>query len=158
MILTATGHRPDKIGGWNYTNPTARWCYFQAVKHIELLNPAKIITGGAMGWDQIVATAALNLSIPLEVAIPFKDFEDRWSDYFKDIHRKILSRADKVTYICEEFSNAAYQKRNIYMVDNSNHLLALWNGTSGGTENCYKYAEKVGKSITRINPNDYSSS
>ncbi len=158
MILTATGHRPDKIGGWNYTNSTARWCYFQAVKHIELLKPAKIIAGGAMGWDQIVATAALNLSIPLEVAIPFKGFEDRWTDYFKDIHRRILSRADKVTYICEEFSKNAYQRRNIYMVDSSDHLLALYDGTSGGTENCYKYAEQIGKPITRINPNDYTAS
>lgn len=158
MILSGTGHRPDKLGGWTYNNPVARWCYEQGLIKVNYLRPDAIITGGAMGWDQILANIAINLKIPLEVAIPFKGFEDKWSDYFKDIHRKILNRASKITYVCGEFSNSAYQRRNLYMVDSSDHLLALYDGTSGGTQNCYKYAKQIGKPITRIDPRDFNKS
>ena len=42
------------------------------------------------------------------------------------------------------------QVRNKWMVDNSDLVLALWNGTDGGTANCVRYAEKVGKPITNL--------
>ena len=41
------------------------------------------------------------------------------------------------------------------MVDNSDVLIACWNGTSGGTANCVKYAEKTGNKIYRINPDNH---
>ena len=31
------------------------------------------------------------------------------------------------------------QKRNEFMVDNSDLVVAVWNGTSGGTANCLAY-------------------
>ena len=37
---------------------------------------------------------------------------------------------------------AKMQKRNEFMVDNCDILIALWNGTSGGTKNCINYAKK----------------
>ena len=36
------------------------------------------------------------------------------------------------------------------MVDRSDSIVALWNGTSGGTKNCIDYAEKKGKPIINL--------
>ena len=36
------------------------------------------------------------------------------------------------------------------MVDNADVILALWNGTGGGTGNCIGYAEKQGKRIINL--------
>jgi uncharacterized phage-like protein YoqJ len=44
------------------------------------------------------------------------------------------------------------QKRNEYMVDKCDKLLAVWNGTTGGTHNCIKYAKSKGKEIILLNP------
>ena len=44
------------------------------------------------------------------------------------------------------------QKRNEYMVDLADRVIAVWDGSKGGTANCVKYAEKVGKEIIRIEP------
>ena len=44
------------------------------------------------------------------------------------------------------------QKRNEYMVDLADKVIAVWNGSTGGTYNCVKYAEKCGKEIIRIVP------
>ncbi len=47
------------------------------------------------------------------------------------------------------------QKRNEYMVDKSNLVLAIWNGDkSGGTWNTIKYAMKKGKNIRYIMLNE----
>ena len=42
------------------------------------------------------------------------------------------------------------QERNIFMVDRADEILAVWNGTSGGTKNCIDYAKKQNKIITNI--------
>ena len=49
---------------------------------------------------------------------------------------------------------AKMQKRNEYMVDKADIVIAVWDGSSGGTGNCVKYAQKVGKSIVKLNPVD----
>ena len=44
------------------------------------------------------------------------------------------------------------QKRNRYMVDNSDIVIAVWDGTPGGTENTVRYAEKLGRKILSFEP------
>lgn len=38
------------------------------------------------------------------------------------------------------------------MVDMSNELIAIWNGTSGGTANCIKYAKETHSIISIMTP------
>lgn len=43
-------------------------------------------------------------------------------------------------------------KRNRYMVDHADYILAVWNGCPSGTGNTVRYAHKKGKTIIVINP------
>jgi len=43
-------------------------------------------------------------------------------------------------------------ERNIWMVDNCDFLISVWDGTSGGTKNCVDYAISKKKDIIRIDP------
>lgn len=52
----------------------------------------------------------------------------------------------------EEYKPWLMQKRNEYMVDLADKVIAVWDGSKSGTANCVKYAEKTGKGIIRINP------
>ena len=36
------------------------------------------------------------------------------------------------------------------MVDNCTHVLAMWDGSEGGTANCVKYAQAVNKPIINL--------
>jgi uncharacterized phage-like protein YoqJ len=47
------------------------------------------------------------------------------------------------------------QIRNEWMVDNAHIVLALWDGSSGGTGNCIKYANR--KSVNKPIINLWSS-
>ncbi len=68
----------------------------------------------------------------------------------------MIKLADKVilVYEIEEYKsdniNVKLDNRNKYMVNNSDYVLAVWNGSSGGTYNCIKYAKKQNKKIDYI--------
>jgi nucleoside 2-deoxyribosyltransferase len=51
-----------------------------------------------------------------------------------------------------ELGAKCMQDRNIWMVDHCDALIAVWDGTSGGTANCVGYAKRVGKPIVYIDP------
>lgn len=61
------------------------------------------------------------------------------------LYRDTLKQADEVTYVSKEtYTEGCMQKRNEYMVDQADYVYAVWNGTSGGTGNCVKYAKEQG--------------
>lgn len=43
-------------------------------------------------------------------------------------------------------------QRNEFMVNMADGVLAVWDGSKGGTANCVAYAQKVGKPVTVIDP------
>lgn len=44
------------------------------------------------------------------------------------------------------------QKRNEWMIDNSDAIIAVWDGTPSGTANTIEYARKQGKPVLVIDP------
>lgn len=151
MIVAGTGHRPDKLGGYGedvFEKLTTVACDGLGSMKGDV---NKVISGGALGWDQALAEAALRLNLSLTMALPFAGFWSKWPKRSQDYLELLVSRADKVVYVCEEgYAPWKMQERNKWMVDNCTHVLALWNGTDGGTANCVRYAEKVGKPIINV--------
>jgi uncharacterized phage-like protein YoqJ len=139
MIVAGTGHRPNKLGGFN--NVAYLRLVAIAERWIRNNNPSKIISGMAQGWDQALAQAAVNCGIPFICALPFKGQENKWSYKSQRYYNKLLSKADEVIYVCDEgYEPYKMQIRNEWMVDNCDIVLAMWDGTTGGTLNCLKYA------------------
>jgi uncharacterized phage-like protein YoqJ len=180
MIISFTGHRPhwkpdlDKLGtGYSISNDRVQ-AYVQLLRNtlVPLITEEGADTfysGGAIGWDQIAfwTVEYLKLEYPHIrniLAVPFKKQYTNWrSDEIVTWYHKMVQRADHVVYVDEqegyispvpvgEYSAQKLQTRNEYMVDYSHVLISLWNGSSGGTGNCVKYAQKQGKRIIRLHP------
>ncbi len=148
MILAGTGHRPDKLG---YTKYVADALQRLALSHLLRLKPDICISGLALGWDTALALACLDANIPLVAAVPFVGQEQRWPSTDQTLYRRILARAVRVEIVCSGgYSPEKFQRRNKFMVDHCNHLLALWNGTAGGTWNCLTYAARVGRPFDNL--------
>lgn len=148
MIISATGHRPSKLGG--YSPDIDNLLLKTAVKSLEGL-ATNVISGMALGWDMAIAEAAIVLDIPFVAAVPFRGQESRWPKNTQERYFSLLSLAKDVVYVCEDgYAPWKMQKRNEWLVDNSDLVIALWNGTSGGTSNCIKYAEKIDKKIINV--------
>lgn len=153
MIVAFTGHRPNKLGGYRIPNPTWRWVCFMIREELERLKPLHAISGMALGVDQWAARICVKLGIPFTAAIPFSGQELVWPFADRAAYHDLLSRAEKQIVICEPgYSAAKMQRRNEWMVDNCDVLIAVWDGTSGGTGNCVQYAKRKGREIIQISP------
>lgn len=157
MIVCATGHRPDKLGGYNQRAFNALADFAQ--RRIALLAPSGVIVGMAQGWDTAVAVACTRLGLPWTAAIPFEGQESRWDQRAQDDYHKLLLCADSVYTVSnrqqvEDGGIAwAMQERNCWMVDNSQGVFALWNGDrKGGTANCVEYAKSGRRTIINAWP------
>lgn len=179
--IAVTGHRPDTryLGGYDLNseiNLKIRKLIFQFLYRFTSSNnfdEVITISGGALGVDQMFAYEALRLreiykqNIKVEIAVPFKNQTTNWKPESIIFYNNILERADKITYVDSikkynknnicigEYRTWKMQKRNEYMVDECDLLLAVYDGSpTGGTHNCVEYARKKKKMIYYINPKD----
>jgi uncharacterized phage-like protein YoqJ len=141
--------------------------------YTDSVHEVKFIFGGALGIDQMAFNVCFDIrdeysgDYILEIAVPFEGQERKWFNK-DDIARYKwqLNESDKITTVDKldkykikglsegEYHAAKLQKRNEYMVDNSDIVIAVHDGSKGGTANCVKYAEKSGRRIIRINPKE----
>lgn len=142
MILGVTGHR-DII---NYNR-----LYLNIVDYLKLNNPEYAISGVAVGFDQLFSVICIRLSIPFIAAVPFKGQESKWPEHIQKQYHKILNKAKDVVIVSDgKFYKDKFQIRNEYIIDNSDEVLAYWNGQNSGTGNCVGYAQKLYRKITNI--------
>ncbi|MBB5986016.1 SLOG family protein [Sphingobium lignivorans] len=139
-ILAVTGHRPDKLGGYG-PEAKEKLCNFAETVLAELC-PRKVITGMALGWDQAVAKACILFDIPFVAALPFPDHGSNWPEEARRIHGFLLDHAVETIVVCRTYSTTAMQLRNMEMVDRADEVRSLWDGSSGGTGNCVRYAKR----------------
>jgi DNA polymerase, archaea type len=152
-VACATGHRPNKLGGYDAESKQILFDY--AVELLQKSNPDKVISGMALGWDFAIASAAIKLDIPLIAAVPFRDQPSKWLKDDVYSYYELLKKATEVVYVDaqEGYKNDAVtigkyhpdklSMRNKWMVDNSDYILAMWRpGETGGTKHCIDYAKQ----------------
>jgi len=155
MILGITGHR--KINDKYYDKNDPDWINIEQRIYFKLkiLVPSVLITGMALGVDQMAAKICLTLNIPFIAAVPFVGQEDRWNDASKIEYKELLMEAQEVKIISPGgYAGWKMQTRNKWIVDNCENLLAVYDGGGGGTRNCVEYAKNLNKKIWVINPNE----
>ena len=111
------------------------------------------ITGGAYGLDSHAARYALDNSIPLWLVLPFpaKILCARWpSGDARDLLFRSVRGCARLSVVSPVFSMASYQRRNEFMVDAADVLAAFFDGSPGGTANCVRYANEVGRKVVRF--------
>ena len=153
IVAAGTGHRPDKLGG--YSDSVFYALVGLARDGITELRDTYgvngIVSGMALGWDQALATAAKTLGVPFVAAIPFKGQERAWPQESQDRYNHLLGKAKRVITVCEGgYAGWKMQRRNEAMVDEAAIILALWNGSSGGTANCLSYATDKGLLVINL--------
>lgn len=161
MILSVTGHRPDKLGGYAWST-LSRAVARRLAAELDRLRPERAITGMALGVDQWFAWLCVQRGIPFIAAVPFEGQDERWpKPEARDRYQHLLSLAAEVQIVTrltpedrksKPRVSKAMHARNEWMIDSSDHLLAVWDGSYGGTGNCVQYAYRVGRPMTVINP------
>lgn len=157
-----TGHRPQNLPfGFNEEDERCidlkKTLREQIINLIENEGVTHFISGMAIGVDMYAAEIVLGLKasypgITLESAIPCESQAAKWSEALRDRYFDIASKCDKETLIQAHYSPDCMGKRNRYMVDHADVLIAVWDGSPSGTGKTVRYAHQQGKSVITINP------
>lgn len=156
-----TGHRPHKLP-WGYDESDER-C--RAVKGAlagqvralaELRGVTCFLSGMADGTDVWAAQAVLELRrerpVRLCCVLPHPGQADRWNREARERYRAVLAEADEVLTLAGRYFNGCMQARNRYLVDHAGTLLAVYDGTPGGTARTVGYARSLGRKVVVIDP------
>lgn len=154
--LAITGHRLKHLGGYigDIAKKKQQLLYDVIGKNLQEIKPTHIITGMALGVDQMVAKQAITLNIPFTAALPCW-FQDKfWPDDTRKEYMNLLKQATEVIYVHNgSYKEGCMNKRNLWMLDRCDALLAVFNGVSnGGTAHCYNAALRRKIDIYRIIP------
>lgn len=156
-----TGYRPQKMPwGFNEDAPECHAFRQRLKEQIEQLigeGYAHFFSGGAMGMDTWAAEAVLELKeeypwILLEMVSPFDGQAEKWDVQYHRRHDRLFDQADITTATGHVYSKGCMFRRNHYLVDNADLVLAAYDGQPGGTAMTVEYARKTGIPVQCIPP------
>lgn len=157
-----TGHRPQKLP-FGFNEADERCTALKDILRkqiIHLIEEEKVthfISGMALGVDMYSAEIVLDLKktypgITLESAIPCETQANKWNAAMRERYYEIAAQCDKETMLQTKYTPDCMEKRNRYMVDHADYIIAVWDGKPSGTGNTVKYAQKMEKKIIVIDP------
>lgn len=147
-----TGHRPEKL---RRPENEIRTDLEREIRHAILDGLDVFITGMARGVDIDAAEIVLRLRdeghpVRLICASPYPGFESSWCETWQKRYQDVITKADLVRYICPHYSRRCFQIRNMWMVDHSARVIAVFNGKPSGTKNTIDYAQQQGLPVVQI--------
>ena len=152
MKIAFTGHRPDKLGGYNDATNKRSAILSKIDEIVSPLHDVEFIVGMALGVDQWAAEYAIDHGIPFHAYIPCPGQELVWPEKSQERYRFILSHAETENILSQTYTPGAMYYRNECMVNDGDLLIAVYDGSAGGTRNCINYAKQVGRKIIFIEP------
>lgn len=133
MIYCATGHR-------DIQKPIS--CKNKLKEDLPLLDIELMIIGCAKGFDTLVGWTCVLLNIPFDMYLPFPN------SYYD---KSLKPYARNFIVISDTYSYEAYFTRDKKMVDDSNRVLAWYDGRlHGGTFYTVKYARNSNKDVLNL--------
>jgi uncharacterized phage-like protein YoqJ len=141
-----TGHRKFK--------PEQVETFSRRIKHeVEILMEKGVttfISGGAIGFDAIAASYIITLkqqgaNIKLIIALPCRNHSKYWKGKEKVFFQTLLGDVDDVHYVSEDYSEDCFDKRDMYMIDNSSYCICALVVKASGTGQTVKnaYSKKI---------------
>lgn len=151
-----TGHRSYKLGLNGKEIKALKEKLTELIGRMADKGITEFYTGMAEGVDLWAGAAVLEIQrekpLRLVAAIPFIGQEKGWKKEDKEIYREILKGCDETHLLSSTYYPQCYFYRNEFMVDKSDYVLAVYNGSGGGTKYTMDYALKKGKMVIALNP------
>lgn len=154
-----TGHRPAKLP-WG-DDETAPRCLALKEAICRELEKAynkgyrHFICGMAQGCDLYFCEAVQALrdsrpGVTVEAAIPCETQADRWPQGDRERYLRLVGLCDLETVVQRQYDRGCMLRRNRYMVDHSSLLIAVLDGSKGGSLYTASYALKNGVEVEVI--------
>ena len=162
-VLTLTGHRSNKLYGYaDVDDPAYDKIRERLAAFCKEHNIQTIVSGMALGFDQVGAQFAIDNGLNLVAAIPSEAQANPWKRNPKLVQtwESQIAQADLVVNVSgsETYTGPKeMQDRNEWMLDQADYVFALYNGDkSGGTFNAVSSARKRKLNLHILDPHSYN--
>ena len=156
-----SGHRPEKLPWHN--NERDKRCVqlkqklYDVVLALYFSGICHFVCGMARGSDFYFAEAVLSLrrdyeNVTLEAVSPCEEQAKNWSETDRNRYYQLISECDTETLLQSTYTNDCMLRRNRYMVDHASVLVAVFDGTFGGTLHTVNYALRKELEIIELHP------
>jgi len=162
MTCAFTGHRPNSFHfGYNEKHPDCKKLKLNIASQITTImdnGVSTFLTGMALGVDIWGAEIVLALKqqrpdLRLIAVLPCETQANKWSVELRERYFNILAECDDVVYISRHYTKDCMLKRNRWLIDHANFVLAVYNGKPwGGTAYTVNYAYKKKRAVILIHP------
>ncbi len=148
-----TGHRHLPVGE---ERDRLRDRCEDAVRRAYALGCRRFYSGGAFGFDMLASAVVCRLrdteypDISLNLLLPCKNQEAKWSARDKLRYAAMLSLADTYTYLAEEYKEGVMAARNRALVASSDLCIAYLVSYASGTGMTYREAKRCGLEIWNL--------
>ena len=141
LTCAFTGHRPSSYKfGYDEEHPDC--CKLKALMTLQIVSLIEngvttFLSGMALGADIWGAEIVLackkkcpQKNIRLIAALPCESQADRWSVEQRERYFNILAECDETVYISRHYTRDCMFRRNRWLIDHANSVLAVYNGSS----------------------------
>ena len=113
--------------------------------------------GGAVGFDTLAAREVLRFrmshpDVRLILYLPCLNQDEKWSYRQSDAYEYILSSADEVRYISEEYTKTCMRERNQALADVADILIVYVGYSRSGSAQTARMGERAGKRVFNLYP------
>ena len=141
LTCAFTGHRPSSYRfGYDEEHPDC--CKLKALMTLQIVSLIEngvttFLSGMALGADIWGAEIVLackkqypQKGIRLIAVLPCESQADRWSVEQRERYFNILAECDETVYISRHYTRDCMFRRNRWLIDHANFVLAVYNGSS----------------------------
>ena len=166
-VCAVTGHRPSRFKfkyseDYSLCKKIKRAMLEQFKRLYDEQGVRRYYVGGALGVDMWAGELILRLKerpgygdIKLVVVLPFEGHDAKWDERSKRRMDFLLRMCSDCVVIGQEDCRENYIKRNCYMVDHADYLVAVYDNKRNlrsGTMQTVRYAQNKGITISFVNP------
>ena len=155
-----TGHRPEKLP-WGTDENSAEGVLFkfrlrETLEYLIGRGYTDFLSGAARGFDTIAAEMVISLReiypwIRLTVVLPCADQARKWDDVDRARWENIVTNSDHVETLARTFDRGCMFRRNRYLVDHADLVLACYDGDPhSGTGMTVNYAHRQDVKVRRL--------
>lgn len=151
ITCSFTGHRdiPER------DIPVLEGLLERAVEYFYKNGVRRFCLGGAVGFDTLAAKTVLRLKlkcpdVSLILILPCQDQDGSWDERDRDMYSYILTCADEIEYVSDEYTKGCMKKRNQRLVELCDVLVAYSYKERSGSAQTVRMANEAGKTVYNL--------
>lgn len=150
-VCSFTGHRTIK----NEHKSLIVGSLLRAIRYAYEDGCREFLTGGALGFDTLAAKEIIKFrqthsGVRLILCLPCINQAEKWNERDKSLYEHILSFADEVIYISEDYTDSCMKERNFLLASKCDILIAYCGRAKSGSAQTLRMADSMGKEIINI--------